>query len=87
MHSNAQIDAQIGEMTQSVQRALAITGETSQALADAEIQGMIQSHIKNMVAENIHNAETQKTNLEEQSLVDLGEAVSILYFYYASKNT
>jgi len=32
---------------------MVLSGEGSEAFADSEIQNMIQSHIKNLVAENI----------------------------------
>jgi len=37
---------------------------------------MIQSHIKNLVAENIVEEQSQKTNLEDQTLINLDEKVS-----------
>jgi len=40
-------------------------------MADSEIQNMIQSHVQNMVAEQVMSGETQKTNLEEQNLVGI----------------
>jgi hypothetical protein len=60
-------------MSNSVQQALALSGEGSEALADSEIQNMIQSHIKNLVAENIAGEQSQKTNLEDHNLVNLDE--------------
>jgi len=63
-------------MSRSVQQALALSGEGSEALADSEIQSMIQSHIKNLVAENIVNEQSQKTNLEDHTLLNLDEKVS-----------
>jgi len=50
--------------------------EGTEAYADSEIQGMIESHITNLV----QNQETQKTNLEEENLVQTDEAVSIFLF-------
>jgi len=49
----------------------ALSGEGSEAFADSEIQNMIQSHVQNMVAEQVMSGETQKTNLEEQNLVEV----------------
>jgi hypothetical protein len=60
-------------MSKSVQQALALSGEGSEALADSDIQSMIQSHIKNLVAENIVNEQSQKTNLEDHTLLNLDE--------------
>jgi len=60
-------------MSKSVQQALVLSGEGSEALADSEIQSMIQSHIKNLVAENIVNEQSQKTNLEDNTLLNIGE--------------
>jgi len=37
---------------------------------------MIQSHLKNMVAENIMSEQTQKTNLEETAIADADKKVS-----------
>lgn len=56
-------------MADSVSAAL--SGEGSEAFADSEIQNMIQSHVSNMVAEQVLGGESQKTNLEEQNLVGL----------------
>ena len=49
--SEAQVDAQIKSLSSSVQQALSQSGEGSEALAESEIQNMIESHVKNMVAE------------------------------------
>jgi hypothetical protein len=54
----------------------ALSGEGSEAFADSEIQNMIQSHVSNMVAEQVLGGESQKTNLEEQNLVGLEQTVS-----------
>ena len=75
-HSNAQVDSEISAMADSVQQALALSGEGSEAYADSEIQNMIQSHLKNMVAENIMSEQTQKTNLETTALADAQLEVS-----------
>ena len=61
-------------MADSVSAAL--SGEGSEAFADSEIQNMIQSHVSNMVAEQVLCGESQKTNLEEQNLVGLEQTVS-----------
>ena len=50
--------------------------EGADAYADTEIQGMIESHITNLV----QNQEAQKTNLEEENLVQTEQAVSIFLF-------
>lgn len=54
-------------------------------MADSEIKNMIESQVQNLVLEHIMSEETQKTNLEEQNLIDLEEAVSYLYIQ-ASRN-
>ena len=52
--SEAQVDAQIKSLSSSVQQALSQSGEGSEALAESEIQNMIESQVKNMVAEKAH---------------------------------
>jgi hypothetical protein len=49
--AEASVDAQIKSLSASVQQALSQSGEGSEALADSEIQNMIESHVQNMVAE------------------------------------
>lgn len=49
--SQAQVDAEIKSLSSSVQQALSQSGEGSEALADSEIQNMIQSQVENMVSE------------------------------------
>ena len=48
--SSAQVDAEIKSLSSSVQQALSQSGEGSEALADSEIQNMIESEVKNLVA-------------------------------------
>ena len=52
--------------------------EGAEAFADSEIKGMIESHITNLV----ENQEAQKTNLEEENLVQTEEKVSLYYYFY-----
>ena len=47
--AEAQVDAQIKSLSSSVQQALSQSGEGSEALADSEIQNMIQSHVQELV--------------------------------------
>jgi len=49
--SMATVDAQIKSLTSSVQQALSQAGEGSEALADSEIESMIQSHVEGLVSE------------------------------------
>ena len=63
-------------MSSAVQQALSQSGEGSEALADSEIQNMIQSHVASMVAESVESKQTQKTNLEESAQVDAEQSVS-----------
>ena len=72
-------------MADSAQKALALSGEGSEAFADSEIQTLIQSHLKNMVAENIMSEQTQKTNLEETAAVDAELEVSTFPIILRSK--
>ena len=53
--SEAQVDAEIRSLSSSVQQALSQSGEGSEALAESEIQNMIESQVKNMVAEKAHS--------------------------------
>lgn len=52
--------------------------EGAEAFADSEIKGMIESHISNLV----QNQEAQKTNLEEENLVQTEEKVSLYNHFY-----
>lgn len=49
---------------------MADSGEGSEAYTGSEIQNMIQSQLKNMVAEKIMSEQTQKTNLEENATAE-----------------
>ena len=43
----------------------------------SEIQTLIEQHVQNQIAEGINAEQSQKTNLEENSLLDLEQFVSI----------
>ena len=60
--SQAQVDAEIKSLSSSVQQALSQSGEGSEALADSEIQNMIQSQVENMVAEQAHSESKAVSN-------------------------
>jgi len=55
---------------------LAQSGEGSEAYTGSEIQNLIQSQLKNVLAEKIMSEQTQKTNLEESSTADADRKVS-----------
>ena len=50
-------------------------------MADSEIKNMIESEVKDLVAQHFINGETQKTNLEEENLVEIEQAVSTQFIY------
>jgi hypothetical protein len=77
-HTDAQIEAKISSLSNTVQQALIASGQGSEAYTKNEIQNMIQSSLQELVAENQTIAKTQKTNLEESSFAQLDNAVSIL---------
>ena len=76
LSTEAQVDADLSSLAQSVQKALALSGLTSEAEADNEIKNLIESHVQNQLEEDIENEETQKTNLEESVEEDQKQKVS-----------
>ena len=60
--SQATVDSQIKSLTSSVQQALSQAGEGSEALADSEIENMIQSHVQNLVAEQAQTEQKSVSN-------------------------
>jgi ElaB/YqjD/DUF883 family membrane-anchored ribosome-binding protein len=81
VHTDAQIDAKISSLSNTVQQALAQSGEGADAYAKSEISGMIQSSLNDMIAESQTRHQSQKTNLEESSFAQLDMAVSTLSLY------
>jgi hypothetical protein len=75
-HSEAQIDAEISSLANSVQQALSLSGLGSEAEADSDIKNLIEEHVQNQLAEEMFIEETQKTNLEESNQVELEQKVS-----------
>ena len=71
--ATSEVDQQIAGLAESVSQSLSAEG--AETFADSEIQSMIQSHVQNMVAEQM-SEETQKTNLEEENLVEVEQTVS-----------
>ena len=71
MHTDAQIDAKISSLSNTVQQALIHSGQGSDAYAKSEISGMIQSSLNDLMAETQMRHQTQKTNLEESSFAQL----------------
>jgi len=60
--AEAQVDAQIKSLSSSVQQALSQSGEGSEALADSEIQNMIESHVQELVAEQAKTEQKAVSN-------------------------
>ncbi len=77
VHSNAQIDAEISSMADSVSMALAQSGLGSEASLDSQLQGSIQSHLQNFVAESILNEQASQNNLDGSNQIDLEQKVSL----------
>ena len=75
-HSAAQIDAEISTMADSVSMALAQSGLGSEASLDSQLQGTIQSHLQNFVAESILNEQAATQNLDGSNQIDLEQKVS-----------
>ena len=76
-HSAAQIDAEISTMADSVSMALAQSGLGSEASLDSELQGSIQSHLQNFVAESILNEQASSHKLDGSNQIDLEQKVSL----------
>lgn len=76
-HSAAQIDAEISNMADSVSMALAQSGLGSEASLDSELQGSIQSHLQNFVAESILNEQASSNKLDGSNQIDLEQKVSL----------
>ena len=77
VHSNAQIDAEISSMADSVSMALAQSGLGSEASLDSQLQGSIQSHLQNFVSESILNEQASQNNLDGSNQIDLEQKVSL----------
>ena len=60
--TEATVDSQIKSLTSSVQQALSQAGEGSEALADSEIENMIQSHVQNLVSEQAQTEQKSVSN-------------------------
>jgi hypothetical protein len=75
-HTEAQINAEISALANSVQQALASTGQGSEAVADNTMKAELEAQMQSFLAESIMNEETQKTNLEERNLVGIKQKVS-----------
>jgi len=75
-HSEAQINAEISALAETVQQALASSGQGSEAMADSELKATLEQQMQSFLAESILNEETQKTNLEEDTSVKVGKKVS-----------
>ena len=63
-------------MAGSAQQTLLSSGLDSELEAGSEIRNMIEAQLQNFVAENTASEQTQKTNLEDESLVELQQTVS-----------
>ena len=76
-HSTAQIDAEISSMADSVSMALAQSGLGSEASVDSQLQGTIQSHLQNFVAESILSEQASSNQLDGSNQIDLEQKVSL----------